>query len=76
MSASASASTFVLSEEEQLVVKIVHDFVEQKVKPVVRDREHANTCPEALLNRVADRTYRPCGPSLGPTARATSGTRR
>ena len=49
---SHAMSTFVLSEEEQLVVKIVHDFVEQRVKPVVRELEHANTYPEALIEEM------------------------
>lgn len=42
----------ILSEDEQLVVRTVHDFVNQEVKPVVRELEHANTYPEALIDQM------------------------
>ncbi|MGW9170831.1 acyl-CoA dehydrogenase family protein [Streptomyces decoyicus] len=42
----------ILSEDEQLVVRTVHDFVDQEVKPVVRELEHANTYPEALIEQM------------------------
>ncbi|MGW7634800.1 acyl-CoA dehydrogenase family protein [Streptomyces decoyicus] len=42
----------ILSEDEQLVVRTVHDFVNQEVKPVVRELEHANTYPEALIEQM------------------------
>ncbi|MET7801268.1 acyl-CoA dehydrogenase family protein [Streptomyces decoyicus] len=42
----------ILSENEQLVVRTVHDFVNQEVKPVVRELEHANTYPEALIEQM------------------------
>ncbi|WP_030987594.1 acyl-CoA dehydrogenase family protein [Streptomyces sp. NRRL S-1813] len=42
----------ILSEDEQLVVGTVHDFVNQEVKPVVRELEHANTYPEALIEQM------------------------
>src|SRR6478735_8166674 len=35
----------VLSEDEQFIVRTVHDFVDQEV-------EHANTYPEALLEQM------------------------
>ncbi|MEU9482518.1 acyl-CoA dehydrogenase family protein [Streptomyces decoyicus] len=42
----------ILSEDEQLAVRTVHDFVNQEVKPVVRELEHANTYPEALIEQM------------------------
>ncbi|SFG96442.1 acyl-CoA dehydrogenase family protein [Streptomyces mirabilis] len=42
----------VLSEDERLVVAAVREFVDQDVKPVVRELEHANTYPEALIERM------------------------
>ncbi|WP_329170174.1 acyl-CoA dehydrogenase family protein [Streptomyces decoyicus] len=42
----------ILSEDEQLVVRTVHDFVNQEVKPVVRELEHANTYPESLIEQM------------------------
>lgn len=42
----------IVSEDEQLVVRTVHDFVNQEVKPVVRELEHANTYPEALIEQM------------------------
>ncbi|MFF3580507.1 acyl-CoA dehydrogenase family protein [Streptomyces mirabilis] len=42
----------VLSEEERLVVAAVREFVDKDVKPVVRELEHANTYPEALIERM------------------------
>jgi alkylation response protein AidB-like acyl-CoA dehydrogenase len=42
----------VLSEDERLVVAAVRQFVDRDVKPVVRDLEHANTYPEALIERM------------------------
>lgn len=42
----------LLSEDEQLVVRTVHDFVDKEVKPVVRELEHANTYPEALVEQM------------------------
>ncbi|MFB7718294.1 acyl-CoA dehydrogenase family protein [Nocardia sp. NPDC056100] len=41
-----------LSEEEQFVVRTVRDFVEREVRPVVRELEHANTYPEALIEQM------------------------
>ncbi|MGW4980472.1 acyl-CoA dehydrogenase family protein [Streptomyces mirabilis] len=42
----------VLPEEERLVVAAVREFVDKDVKPVVRELEHANTYPEALIERM------------------------
>ncbi|MEU8973315.1 acyl-CoA dehydrogenase family protein [Streptomyces monashensis] len=42
----------ILSEDEQLVVRTVHEFVDKEVKPVVRELEHAGTYPEALIERM------------------------
>lgn len=42
----------VLSEDERLVVAVVREFVDKDVKPVVRELEHANTYPEALIERM------------------------
>jgi len=41
-----------LSNEEQAIVDLVHDFVDKEVKPVARDLEHANTYPEALIEQM------------------------
>jgi alkylation response protein AidB-like acyl-CoA dehydrogenase len=38
-----------LTPEERLVVKLVRQFVDEQVKPVVRELEHENTYPEALI---------------------------
>lgn len=42
----------VLSEDEQFVVRTVHDFVNKEVKPVVQELEHSNTYPEALIEQM------------------------
>ncbi|MGP8304155.1 acyl-CoA dehydrogenase family protein [Streptomyces inhibens] len=42
----------ILFEDEQLIVRTVHDFVDNEVKPVVRELEHANTYPEALIEQM------------------------
>jgi alkylation response protein AidB-like acyl-CoA dehydrogenase len=42
----------MLSEDEQFIVGTVRDFVDKDVKPVVRDLEHANTYPEALIEQM------------------------
>jgi alkylation response protein AidB-like acyl-CoA dehydrogenase len=41
-----------LSEEESAVVALVHEFVDREVKPVVRELEHGNTYPEALIAQM------------------------
>lgn len=42
----------ILSEDEQFIVRTVRDFVDKDVKPVVKDLEHTNTYPEALIERM------------------------
>ncbi|NBM14208.1 acyl-CoA dehydrogenase family protein [Streptomyces sp. GC420] len=42
----------ILSEDEQLIVRTVHDFVDKEVKPVVREMEHADVYPEALIEQM------------------------
>ncbi|KFF97592.1 acyl-CoA dehydrogenase [Streptomyces scabiei] len=42
----------ILSEDEQFIVHTVRDFVDKEVKPVVRELEHANTYPEALVAQM------------------------
>ncbi|MFF3379110.1 acyl-CoA dehydrogenase family protein [Streptomyces sp. NPDC002680] len=41
-----------LSEDERAVVGTVRDFVDKDVRPVVRELEHADTYPEALVERM------------------------
>ncbi|MER8157777.1 acyl-CoA dehydrogenase family protein [Streptomyces sp. NPDC094472] len=42
----------IVSEDEQFIVRTVRDFVDNDVKPVVQELEHANTYPEALIERM------------------------
>ncbi|WP_369394120.1 acyl-CoA dehydrogenase family protein [Streptomyces sp. CG1] len=42
----------ILSEDEQFIVRTVHDFVDKEVKPVVRELEHADIYPEALIEKM------------------------
>ncbi|TLS46630.1 acyl-CoA dehydrogenase [Streptomyces montanus] len=42
----------ILSEDERFIVRTVRDFVDNEVKPVVRELEHANTYPEALIEQM------------------------
>ncbi|GGV45315.1 acyl-CoA dehydrogenase family protein [Streptomyces spectabilis] len=41
-----------LPPAERLVVTTVRDFVDRRVRPVVRDLEHADTYPEALVEEM------------------------
>ncbi len=41
-----------LSEEERAIVEVVRDFVDTSVKPVVKELEHDNTYPEALIETM------------------------
>ena len=43
-----------LSEDESAIVKVVRAFVDRDVKPVVRELEHANTYPEALIDTMKE----------------------
>ncbi len=42
----------MLSPEERDVVDTVRDWVDREVRPVVRELEHANTYPEALIEQM------------------------
>ena len=41
-----------MSPEELLVLETVRRFVDEDVRPVVRDLEHANTYPEQLIEQI------------------------
>jgi alkylation response protein AidB-like acyl-CoA dehydrogenase len=41
-----------LVDDERQMVDVVRTFVEREVRPVVRQLEHANTYPEALIERM------------------------
>jgi alkylation response protein AidB-like acyl-CoA dehydrogenase len=43
-----------LSTEEQAIVDLVREFVDRQVKPVVRELEHANEYPEALIEQMKE----------------------
>lgn len=43
-----------LPADEQEIVELVREFVDREVKPVVRELEHANTYPEALIEMMKD----------------------
>ncbi|MGW7070403.1 acyl-CoA dehydrogenase family protein [Streptomyces sp. NPDC054855] len=42
----------ILSEDERFVVRTVRDFVDREVRPVVRELEHSDTYPEALIEQM------------------------
>ncbi|SED49384.1 acyl-CoA dehydrogenase family protein [Streptomyces melanosporofaciens] len=42
----------IVSEDERFIVRTVRDFVDNDVKPVVRELEHTNTYPVALIERM------------------------
>jgi alkylation response protein AidB-like acyl-CoA dehydrogenase len=44
----------LLPDDERFVVSTVHEFVDKDVKPVVRELEHANTYPEALIEQMKE----------------------
>ncbi|MCI2416450.1 acyl-CoA dehydrogenase family protein [Saccharopolyspora sp. K220] len=44
----------ILSADEKLAVETVRDFVDKAVKPVVRELEHTNTYPEALIEQMKE----------------------
>jgi alkylation response protein AidB-like acyl-CoA dehydrogenase len=43
-----------LSEDEELIVRVVGDFVDREVRPVVHDLEHANEYPEKLIEQMKE----------------------
>ncbi|MEU9546966.1 acyl-CoA dehydrogenase family protein [Streptomyces mirabilis] len=42
----------ILNADERMIVETVQDFVDNEVKPVVRELEHANTYPEHLIEQM------------------------
>lgn len=44
----------ILSDDERLVVRTVREFVDRDVRPVVRELEHGDTYPEALVERMKE----------------------
>ncbi|MFK4106394.1 acyl-CoA dehydrogenase family protein [Streptomyces sp. NPDC019531] len=44
----------ILSDDERLVVRTVREFVDKDVRPVVRELEHSDTYPEALIERMKE----------------------
>ncbi|MET9972237.1 acyl-CoA dehydrogenase family protein, partial [Streptomyces sp. NPDC006356] len=42
----------ILTEDERLVVRTVHDFVEKDVKPFVRELEHSDTYPQDQIEQM------------------------
>lgn len=45
-------NTYELNAEESAIVKLVHDWVDAEVKPVVQELEHSNTYPEDLIEQM------------------------
>jgi len=45
-------STVQLSVEERDIVRLVREFVDGEVRPVVRELEHTDTYPEALIEQM------------------------
>ncbi|MFG3368757.1 acyl-CoA dehydrogenase family protein [Streptomyces sp. NPDC048156] len=43
-----------LSSDEQLITETVRDFVDRDVRPVVRELEHSDTYPGALIEQMKD----------------------
>ncbi|MDQ7903905.1 acyl-CoA dehydrogenase family protein [Phytohabitans sp. ZYX-F-186] len=43
---------YELDPDEAAIVDVVKDFVDQAVRPVARDLEHANTYPEKLIDQM------------------------
>ncbi|HWD03454.1 MAG TPA: acyl-CoA dehydrogenase family protein [Amycolatopsis sp.] len=48
----AATSDPHLSDEEGAIVELVREFVDREVRPRVRELEHANTYPEALIDQM------------------------
>jgi alkylation response protein AidB-like acyl-CoA dehydrogenase len=45
-------STSQLPEDERDIVRLVRAFVDEQVRPVVRELEHANTYPDGLIEQM------------------------
>jgi len=43
-----------LNEQERLVVATIRAFVDDEVRPVVRELEHANEYPEKLIQQMKE----------------------
>jgi alkylation response protein AidB-like acyl-CoA dehydrogenase len=43
-----------ITPEEQALVETVRDWVDEKVRPVVRDLEHSDTYPEQLIDQMKE----------------------
>jgi alkylation response protein AidB-like acyl-CoA dehydrogenase len=43
-----------LSEEEDAVVALVHEFVDREVRPAVRELEHGNVYPDKLIEQMKE----------------------
>lgn len=41
-----------MNDEERAIVAVVAEFVDEQVRPVVRELEHANTYPEGLIEQM------------------------
>src|SRR4051794_16148525 len=54
MSVRQSGPMTTLSPEEDLVLDTVRRFVEEEVRPVARDLEHANEYPGKLIDRMKE----------------------
>jgi alkylation response protein AidB-like acyl-CoA dehydrogenase len=50
----AGTGTAGIPAEEQAVVDVVRQFVDREVRPVARELEHADTYPEALIERMKE----------------------
>jgi len=48
------SSLDLLPEDERFILETVRDFVDRDVRPVARDLEHADTYPEALIERMKE----------------------
>ena len=44
----------LLSSEEQQIVDLVAKWVDEQVRPVVNELEHANTYPEQLIDQMKE----------------------
>ena len=66
-----------LAEDEAAIVDLVRRFVDKSVRPVVRDLEHDNTYPRALIDQMKQMGIfglavpEPWGGSRGLDGRAT-----
>jgi alkylation response protein AidB-like acyl-CoA dehydrogenase len=45
---------FGLTDDEDAIIKVMHDFVNSAVKPVARELEHANTYPEDIIESMKE----------------------